>query len=339
MNSSFRSILAAGACASLLMLGAWQSRDAAAASPPADPGHAPDAQVEPGQLRIRATAAKAAAADDIAGDMRTASGALSFQTTSLSAGKAAAVGATPERVRVRLEVNGALIDHEIDYAAGTMTVRTIERVVIDEADRAVLRSFQNELGRALSAQGDMQRMPKSKDFLWRLAEMYSEVPLGRKFAPEWIVRRSDGPRIDASAPPAPSAPRLPFARDTGKGLEIAARAACNDQGGGSFINLRSIANVCDDDVAFTRSSSHDYCPTHGYTAKSVRYGCSASSCAGRCGAGCGVADGVGAWYQDCLDHDVCNRDHNSQLGACGDEFNEAADDYAFGTISCYTTCG
>ncbi len=337
MNSSFRSILVAGTCASLLMLGAWQSRDVAAASPATDPVRAPDAQVEPGQLRMRATAAKAAAADDIAGDMRTPSGALSFQTTSLSAGKAAAIGIAPERVRVRLEVNGALIDHEIDYAAGTMTVRTVERVVIDEADRAVLRSFQNELGRAFSAQGDMQRMPKSKDFLWRLAEMYSEVPLGRTFAAEWVVRRSDGPRIAST--PAPSAPQLPFARDTGKGLQIATRLACNDLGGGSFINLRSIANVCDNDVAFTRSSSHDYCPTHGYAAQSVRYGCSSSSCAGRCGAGCGVGDGVGAWYQDCLDHDVCNRDHNSQLGACGDEFNEAADDYAFGAISCYTTCG
>lgn len=337
MNSSFRSIFVAGACASLLMLGVWQSRDAAAAAASTDPAYAPEVPAEPGQLRMRATAAKALASDDIAGDMRTPSGALSFQTTSLSAGKAAAAGVAPERVRVRLEVNGALIEHEIDYASGTMTVRTVERVVIDEADRAVLRSFQNELGRALSDQGDMQRMPKSKDFLWRLAEMYSEVPLGRAFAPEWIVRRDVASRIEPSAPML-SEPRLPFARDTGKGLQIVTRAACNDQGGGSFTNLRDIANVCDDDVAFTRSSSHDYCPTHGYAAKSVGYGCSASSCAGRCGSGCGVGDGVGAWYQDCLDHDVCNRDHNSQLGACGDEFAEAADDYTFGTISCFTTC-
>lgn len=337
MNSSFRSIFVAGACASLLVLGALQGRDAAASSPLTDPAYAPEVPAEPGQLRMRATAAKAVTSDDIAGDMRTPSGALSFQTTSLSAGKAAGAGVAPERVRVRLEVNGALIDHEIDYASGTMTVRTVERVVIDEADRAVLRTFQNELGRALSDQGDMQRMPKSKDFLWRLAEMYSEVPLGRKFAPEWVVRRDDATKIEPSAPALPE-PRLPFARDTGKGLEVVA-AACAERSGGGFTNLRDIANVCDDDVAFTRSSSHDYCPAHGYSAKSVRYGCSASSCAGRCGAGCGVADGVGAWYQDCLDHDVCNRDHNSQLGACGDEFNEAADDYAFGAISCYTTCG
>lgn len=340
MNRSFRSILMAGACASsLIMLGAWQSRDVAAASPSVVSADTADAPAEPGQLRMRVSAAKGAAhSDDVAGDMRTPSGALSFHTTSLFAGKSAAIGVAPERVRVRLEVNGAVIDHEIDYAAGTMTVRTVERVVIDAGDRAVLRSFQNELGRALNDQGDMQRMPKSKDFLWRLAEMYSEVPLGRTFAPVWVVRRGDASKLERPAPTL-SEPRLPFARDTGKGLPIATRVICNDQGGGSFINLRSIANVCDNDVAFTRSSSHDYCPTHGYAAKSVRYGCSSTSCAGRCGAGCGVGDGVGAWYQDCLDHDVCNRDHNSQLGACGDEFNEAADDYAFGAISCYTTCG
>lgn len=334
MNPNLKMLLAAGACSLLLVVGA---RPVAAASADAIP--AAEAPAQPGQMKVLA-----AAGDDVAGTLVTSSGALSFRTSSLSAGKSAARGVVPDRVAIRLEVNGAVIDHEIDYAAGTMTVRTTDRVAIDEQDRAVLKSFQTELGRTLPTLGSGQRVPKSHDFLWRLAEMYSEVPLGKTFAAEWVVKRGDAKPI---APQARDFDResgtilpdalLPGAQTLNR-QPIVAKAACNEQGGGGFTNLRNSADVCDDDRVFYRSSSHDYCPSHGYSSKTVAYGCGASSCAGRCGAGCGVGDGLGAWYQDCLDHDVCNRDHNSQLGACGDEWTEAADDYAFGAISCYTTC-
>lgn len=276
--------------------------------------------------------------DDIAGSLQTPSGALSFQTKSQSAGQMATKGIAPQRVQIRLEINGAVIDHEMDYGTQTMTVRTSERVVIDENDRAVFRSFQTELGRSLSQQGGTQRLPKSQDVLWRLAEMYSEVPLGKAFAAEWVIRRSDAKPIaqpvQDSAASGTFLPGVP--QQNSQPLVVA--AACTEKGGGSFTNLRNAVDVCDDDRTFYRASAHDYCPAHGYSTKTVAYGCGASSCPGRCGAGCGVADGLGAWYQDCLDHDICNRDHNSQLGACGDEWTEAADDYAFGAISCYTTC-
>ncbi len=331
MNPILKTCLSAGACSVLLALGAWSAPSVAAASPDATAAEAP---AQPGQMKVLPVTG-----DDVAGTLATASGALSFRTASLAAGKAAAQGVSPDRVTVRLEVNGAVIDHDLDYVAGTMTVRTAERVTIDEQDRAVLRSFQIELGRTLPTLANGQRVPKSHDVLWRLAEMYSEVPLGRTFAPEWVVKRSN------AMPLAPQAGG--FDRETGVLLPgapilnrqpIMAAAACNEQSGGSFTNLHAIVDVCDDDRVFYRSSSHDYCPTHGYSSKSVAYGCGASSCPGRCGAGCGVGDGLGAWYQDCLDHDICNRDHDSQLGACGDEWTEAADDYAFGAISCYTTC-
>lgn len=294
-----------------------------------------EAVVEAGVLRANPLAD---GSDDIAGSLQTPSGVLSFQTRSLSANGIAAKGSAPQHVQIRLEVNGAVIDHDIDYAAGTVTVRTAERVVIDENDRSVLRSFQNELGRSLSQQGGFERLPKSQDFLWRLAEMYSEVPLGKTFAAEWVIRRSDAQPIAQPIRNAPGPDALLPGMQPQTGQPQVVALACNEQSGGSFINLHSIADVCKKSPVRYRSSAHDYCPAHGYTSKTVAYGCGASSCAGRCGAGCGVADGLGAWYQDCLDHDVCNRDHGSQLGACGDEWTEAADDYAFGAISCYTTC-
>jgi hypothetical protein len=334
MKTSFVYTLKTVVLASLAAASAMAAPLALHAQPQEDTAVPAEMLALPGTLRMQRLAG-----DDMAGQLKTAAGAMSFQTSSFDAsGRIAAKGATPDRVRVRLEINGAVLDHEIDYAAGTLTVRAAEEVVIGAADRDVLKSFQSELGRDLALQGSVRTLSKPHDMLWRLSEMYSEVPLGHRLGKEWVIRRgTDAPMTQQG---------LGDARESLLSLGGGARprgdivaAACNERGGGSFTNLKSIANVCDDDRVFYRSSSHDYCPSHGYSSKTVAYGCGSNSCAGRCGAGCGVADGMGAWYQDCLDHDVCNRDHNSQLGGCGDEWTEAADDYAFGTISCYTTCG
>lgn len=336
MHRTFKTLLAAGACAGLLLVATTQAArlaPAADARPVAEPRPAADTAedlVQPGQLKI----AKALG-DDVTGQLVTPSGAMTFTTRSLSAaGKRAAAGAAPDRVQARLEVNGAVIDHEIDYAAGTLVVSTEAGVVIDASDRAVLRTFQTELGRSLLMQGSAKRTPKSLDLLWRLSEMYSEVPLGHRLKQTWTIRRSDAKPLLPGATLANAGANGDLPRLDAPPQKL----ACNEQSGGSFTNLHSIADVCLSGRVYYRASAHDFCPTHGYTSKTVAYGCGASSCAGRCGAGCGVGDGLGAWYQDCLDHDVCNRDHNSQLGACGDEWTEAADDYAFGAISCYTTC-
>ena len=59
-------------------------------------------------------------------------------------------------------------------------------------------------------------------------------------------------------------------------------------------------------------------------------------CMGRCGADCGRWWVASAWTKDCLDHDQCSAVNNASGGSsdpnCGDEFDEAADDYVFGVI-------
>ncbi|WP_430907333.1 hypothetical protein [Maribacter sp. 2-571] len=59
-------------------------------------------------------------------------------------------------------------------------------------------------------------------------------------------------------------------------------------------------------------------------------------CMGRCGADCGRWWIPSAWTKDCLDHDQCSNVNNSSGGSsdanCGDEFDEALDDYVFGVI-------
>jgi hypothetical protein len=271
--------------------------------------------------------------DDLVGSMKTASGAMSFQTKSIRAGKTALSRVVPDRIQARIEVNGAVIDHEIDYAANTVTIRTDGKVVIDQADRNVLRSFQEQYGREMqsSLAPSKTGSAKAQELLWRLSEMYSEVPLGIKFDKVWIVdinpkhmQKIDSSQLNTS-----------FVKQSNLFTvdQTTAAAKCNEQNGGGFINLHDSADVCRSDIVFSRSSAHDFCPDHGYFSSSAQYGCGSNSCAGRCGGGCGL-DGRGAWYKDCLDHDVCNRTHNSQLGGCADEWKEAADDYLNGLIEC-----
>jgi len=55
------------------------------------------------------------------------------------------------------------------------------------------------------------------------------------------------------------------------------------------------------------------------------------SCMGRCGAGCSGFSLYGRWTLDCLEHDACSFRNNSSGGSadanCGDEYNEATDDF------------
>jgi len=58
-------------------------------------------------------------------------------------------------------------------------------------------------------------------------------------------------------------------------------------------------------------------------------------CMGRCGGDCGWG-APSAWTKDCMDHDQCSWENGSSGGSsdsnCGDEFNEAADDWTFGVV-------
>ncbi|MCP5350953.1 MAG: hypothetical protein H7A10_08325 [Oceanospirillaceae bacterium] len=73
--------------------------------------------------------------------------------------------------------------------------------------------------------------------------------------------------------------------------------------------------------------NHEVNVVVGSTAK-AGYGCM-----GRCGAGCGNIL-PSAWTKDCMDHDECSAENNSSGGSsdknCGDEYNEAVDDWTFG---------
>jgi hypothetical protein len=83
----------------------------------------------------------------------------------------------------------------------------------------------------------------------------------------------------------------------------------------------------------------EYDDSRGTHNESVRVGSKARSgygCMGRCGADCGRWWLPSAWTKDCMDHDQCSAVNNSSGGSsdsnCGDEFDEAADDWIFGVV-------
>ncbi len=59
-------------------------------------------------------------------------------------------------------------------------------------------------------------------------------------------------------------------------------------------------------------------------------------CMGRCGANCGRWWIPSAWTLDCFEHDECSLNYSASGGGsdpnCGDEFDEAMDDYVFGVL-------
>ncbi|MEO1049915.1 MAG: hypothetical protein AAFX87_04800 [Bacteroidota bacterium] len=80
-----------------------------------------------------------------------------------------------------------------------------------------------------------------------------------------------------------------------------------------------------------------YDDSRGSQSDRVRVGSTARpgyGCMGRCGGDCGQWWIPSAWTKDCMDHDQCSNVNFSSGGSsdsnCGDEFDEAADDWIFG---------
>lgn len=279
--------------------------------------------IEPGVIRIASTRKSG---DDLSGTLTTPSGAMSFRTVGTTSGKATAAGVSPDRLEVTLEVNGALIRHVFDDAQRTVKITTQDEVALKEADVKVLITFQQEFARALLTEKNFTSMPRATEMLWRLSEMYSEAPFGITLPRQRVIDLAIDPErytdVDGLA---------------SVDLRGSLTKACG-QGGNGFIDLHDQGNVCDNGHLW-RSEAHDYCSGpgshHGYqTVSHYDFGCGSTSCAGRCGGGCGALNGQGAWQKDCLDHDRCNRTHGQQFEGCGDEWNEAADDYLNGEIHC-----
>lgn len=285
---------------------------------------------EPGTIEIE-SASKRQDDPDLTGSLSTPSGEMSFHTRSTRAGKRVPNGAVADRVEAVLEINGAVITHVFDDARGTITIKTDEPVTLAEADVRVLMTFQQAFGKARLSGRNADIMSRPTEVLFRLGEMYSEAPLGAVIAPYRKIRPDSSLYVSQDAPALAAGPNLLAGPDLAK--------SCANRNGNEFIDLGRQGNVCDKGY-LARSEAHDYCMGpgriyHGYvTSQGIQFGCGSNACKGRCGAGCGALDGVGAWQKDCLDHDRCSLLHGQMFQGCGDEWDEAVDDYLLGVIRC-----
>ncbi len=282
---------------------------------------------------------------DFAGTVVSKSGVVKFRAIGLTEGGQKVVGAArPSFTRIVIDLDGVPIDVEFNEKSQNVQIRQSTGLIIEPKHQAMLQTFGVEVQRQLFINHqDPARLSVTEQRLWRLTEMYAEVPNGYRFDSERNVALREPVIVnnDLSTKVQNDSIIDLDALESDLVLNDELLKACVSGGVDDLYNLKNAKDVCDRKKTATRTARHDFCPTHGYLSETTAYGCASSNCRGRCGPGCTMGilpSGMGAYGQDCLDHDVCNQAHNSQLGGCSDEFNDAADDYLLLTISCYTGC-
>lgn len=251
--------------------------------------------------------------------------------------------AAPDRLSVQLVLNAhVLLEADADPRLGTRELRTGDHVLSIE-EKVALQA----LAAQLEARWRPYQAPLSvhEDLLFRVVSYWAEAPVG------WELRSRELSMVDH-----PSAVRhrngLFTSGDTGE------RGIGGCDGAVPPENLSACASGCadsEDDITYwpdacecsERQVCHDthsfpFVCDHPWCCESVGTGCSIrGECQGRCGGSCGT-DGAGVYTWDCADHDRCCRIHggcfNPLSFACGDEYEEAADDFLFGTSNCTGGC-
>lgn len=255
---------------------------------------------------------------DIAGWYANAGSLVAFRVESWNASRRSAFGETPDKVTVRIEVNGSAIDHEFDYTQQAVKIDG-HASKLEADDVQVLRTFYPMLEKTLYETARGATLPNAQDALHRIATMYSEAPVGAVIGQRTVT----APAVSGTEPEGRRRSIVPGAHAAAPTQALAGEA-CQVDGGDGITNL---SNPCS--AERWRDAYHD--ADHCYWSTYEAYGENQASCQGRCGAGCGWLGGRGAWTVDCHDHDMCETYHDAN---CGDEWDEAANDYLLGINRC-----
>ncbi|WP_219973691.1 hypothetical protein [Rubrobacter xylanophilus] len=229
--------------------------------------------------------------------------------------------------RANVEVNG--IPFSVTRYPQTQTIE------LDGPDRALNprdKQALEEAGTALSLRllesgVKPDNIPPEQDLLMRTLAYLSEAPVGYKigdnFSEKPVVKEAYPATVESST-------RSPV---VGKLSPEACKEAALKTG--DFRTLAACQRADNDGIwllpcrSGLRYQSHD-ARNHCFASYRVYAGPGSGECLGKCGPGCNRVLTWG-WTQDCLDHDVCSRSHNSTSGFrdpnCGDEWWEADEDY------------
>lgn len=220
----------------------------------------------------------------------------------------------PTRAVSRIVVDALEVDADIDLRTRVVRLDGHGGEVSVE-QRRTLTALGQELERLLTPYD--RELPLQESLLFRLVQLFAEAPVGLTIDTAEVR----GP-VAGARPGPPSS----LACQQGGQNGIAYLS-----GGCTF---QPYGGICYDTA------------TQCFACYTVANGCNApGSCPGRCGSGCGLFGGVGAYTRDCAEHDRCcglNGDCLNPFSlACGDEFWEAADDFLWGLShpNCAQGCG
>lgn len=228
-----------------------------------------------------------------------------------------------ERVTVRVDVNGMDLDAHADLESDSRYLDGHGQALSADGRRA-LTTLTAELEGYLRPQD--HELPIQADLLLRSVSYWSEAPVG------WPLhyREVTKPNVGMTRPVA--AKLIPRGEAAGGETWTACSSTgCqrSDNDGIGYIACGYGSNY----GVWHDSAQHCFCR------ETRPLGCNrAAQCPGRCGPGCGLFGGWGIYGLDCAEHDRCCEVHGGCLSpldaSCGDEYNEAADDFLFGWPNC-----
>jgi hypothetical protein len=207
-----------------------------------------------------------------------------------------------------------------------------------DADRSTLEAASNDLHERF----DGKTTTAQDDWLIRSTDYWAEAPLGYTLSLITATKpATEGESVGSLTQP-PGAPTSCPAPE-GQATSASSTSAAAGPAGADTVAACQVADG--DGITYVRPcakhwhwTSHDattHCffsyPTPAGQARDIK-------CRGRCGPGCPLLTTWGVYTQDCLDHDECCRVHggcfNPWAASCGDEYREAANDFAFGWRMC-----
>lgn len=197
---------------------------------------------------------------------------------------------------------------------------------LNEEDRAAVSAFTHALNSAWVEPANTAKstIPAHQDLTFRLALLVGEAPLHEKIGTQTVPRPAE--RKTAKAIPA----------DVSKNECVEdGISSTNPNSAERHAVLIQCQQANEDNILYTGCNeyaalSHDY-DNHCFITERIYVGPASFDCMAKCGSGCFVVTG---YTYDCGDHDRCNREHNSNMGGCSDEFWEADDDFLWSSNQC-----
>lgn len=254
---------------------------------------------------------------------------------------------------VRLEAGGLTIDTKRNLRTRMVTMDGHdETITVDE--RKSLLALCRELESSFGALGTS--MQPQEDLLVRSTCYYAEAPVGYKLAK--VTHTSNGSEQALAMTNNSSLSNVSYELGaTSDSLNAPTPEECDQTEqlrNNNVLKNFTVFIACQrggqDGIRYLECRARGYelwhdSEFHCYRSGQYPTGPCEKNCRGRCGTGCGGDGGKGTYSRDCAEHDRCaGHDGTRSWGvwgadrSCGDEWDEARDDFLDGRDNCSGRC-